>query len=145
MKIRQLARHELRAEFSRPDLPWLQALCLRLRDLPPNPHSRVLVAEEDGQPRALLGLKLYWDGGGRLRRVTIAVLGVDPDHGKRGIGSRLVRFAEGIARINGCARVEVAPDVEGWEDGRCWMGLGYDGTDEGLQKVLGSPMRETRA
>jgi GNAT superfamily N-acetyltransferase len=111
MKIRQLARHELRAELARPDQPWLQALRLRLRDLPPHPHSRVLMAEEDGQPCALLGLRMYWDGGGRLRRVTIALLGVDPAHNRRGIGSRLVRFAEGIARINGCTRVDVAPDV----------------------------------
>ena len=145
MKIRQLARHELRAEYSRPDLTWLQALCLRLRDLPPHPHSRVLIAEEGGNPRALLGLRLYWDGGGSLRRVTIAVLGVDPEHNRQGIGSRLVRFAEGIARINGCSRVDVAPDVEGWADGRCWPGLGYDGTDDGLQKVLGSPVRRTCA
>jgi GNAT superfamily N-acetyltransferase len=143
MKIRQLARHELRVELSRPDRPWLQALCLRLRDLPPHPHSRVLIAEEDGQPRALLGMKLYWGGGGRLRRVTISVLGVDPEHNRRGIGSRLVRFAEGIARIHGCSRVDVAPDVEGWEGGRCWLGLGYDGTDDGLQKVLGSPVQGT--
>lgn len=145
MKIRQLARCQLRAELSRPDRPWLQALSLRLRDLPPHPHSRVLIAEEDGNPRALLGLRLCWGGGGRLRRVTIAVLGVDPAHNRRGIGSRLVRFAEGIARINGCRRVDVEADVEGWEDGRCWTGLGYDGTDSGLKKVLGWPVQRTCA
>jgi GNAT superfamily N-acetyltransferase len=77
--------------------------------------------------------------------VTISVLGVDPAHSRQGIGSRLVRFAEGIARINGCTRVDVASDVEGWEDGRCWTGLGYDGTDAGFQKVLGSPIHGTCA
>jgi GNAT superfamily N-acetyltransferase len=83
-------------------------------------------------------MRLYWGGGGRLRRVSIAVLGVDPAHNRRGIGSRLVRFAEGIARINGCTRVDVAPDVEGWEGGRCWLGLGYRGDGEGLAKELRS-------
>jgi GNAT superfamily N-acetyltransferase len=95
------------------------------------------VAEEDGHPRALLGLRMSWGMGGQLHRVTIEVLGVDPEHNRRGIGSRLVRFAEGIARINGCSRVDVAPGVEGW---KCWTGLGYDGTDEGLRKVLRSPV-----
>jgi len=140
MKIRQLARHELQADLLRPDRPWLLALCLRLQDLPHHPYSRVLIAEEEGQPRALLGLRLRWGDNGRLMKATICVLGVDPEHSRRGIASRLVRFAEGIARINGCSRVDVAPDLEGWEDGRCWTGLGYDGTDTGLQKVLGSPV-----
>lgn len=144
MRIRQIARHELSIGLARPDQPWLQALCLRLRDLPPHPQSRVLIAEEDGRPRALLGLRLYWGGVGDLRRVTIAVLGVDPEHGRRGIGSRLVRFAEGIARINGCSTVDVAPGLEGWSDGRCWIGLGYDGTDKGLQKVLRPPVQGSR-
>ena len=138
MRIRQLARHEIRSELARPDQPWLQALCLRLRDLPPHPHNRVLIAEEDGNPRALLGLRLYWGGGGRLRRVIIAVLGVDPAHNRQGIGSRLIRFAEGIARIHGCTRVDVAPDLGRWEEGRCWPGLGYEGDGDGLAKELRS-------
>ena len=140
MRIRQLARHELGAGLPRPEQPWLQALCLRLRDLPPHPCSRLLIAEEHGHPRALLGLELHWGGGGRLRRVTIAVLGVDPEHSRRGIGSRLVRFAEGIARVNGCTKVDVAAGLEGWADGRCWAGLGYDGNGGSLEKVLGSPV-----
>jgi ribosomal protein S18 acetylase RimI-like enzyme len=145
MRIRQIAPHDLQADLLRPDQPWLLALCLRLRDLPQHPYGRVLIAEEDGQLRALLGMRLRWGDNGRLKRATICVLGIDPDHNRRGIGSRLVRFAEGIARINGCARVDVAPDVEEWEDGRCWTGLGYDGTDAGLQKVLGSPIGRTSA
>lgn len=145
MRARQLDRNELRTMLARPDQAWLQALCLRLRNLPPLPDSRILIAEEDGQPLALLGLRMHWGGGGQLRRVTIAVLGVDPAHNRRGIGSRLVRFAEGLARINGCTRVEVEADVEGWEDGRCWTGLGYDGTEAGLLKVLRSPVQGTVA
>jgi GNAT superfamily N-acetyltransferase len=93
----------------------------------------------------MLGLELNWGGGGRLDRVTIAVLGVDPEHSRRGIGSRLVRFAEGIARVNGCTTVDVAPGLEGWASGRCWAGLGYGGSGQGLQKVLGSPVHGRRA
>lgn len=145
MKIRQLARYELGDELARPDRPWFLALCRRLRDLPNHPYSRILIAEEDGQPRALLGMRLRWGGNGRLVRATICVLGVDPAHRRRGIGSRLVRFAEGIARIHGCTRVDVVPDLDGWEEGRCWTGLGYDGTGTGLQKVLGSPTDQSCA
>jgi GNAT superfamily N-acetyltransferase len=143
MKIRQAARHELEIECRMLDQPWFDAVCERLRDLPHHPFSRLLIAEEDGQPRALLGLRLHWSGDGRLVRATISVLEVDPKHNGRGIGSRLIRFAEGIARINGCRQVDVAPDLEGWSDGRCWSGLGYDSPGEGFFKVLESPVRRS--
>lgn len=141
MKIRQAARHELDIECRMLDQPWFDAVSERLRDLPQHPFSRLLIAEEDGQPRAVLGLRLHWAGDGLLARAIISVLGVDPKHSRRGIGSRLIRFAEGIARIHGCRQVDVAPDLEGWRDGRCWSGLGYDSPGEGLFKVLESPAR----
>jgi GNAT superfamily N-acetyltransferase len=123
----------------------MEAACASLQSLPDHPSVRILVAEEDGWTRAVLGLRMFWGANGRLVKAIICVLVVDPGHNRRGIGSRLVRFAEGIARIHGCTLVDVAPDLEGWEDGRCWPGLGYDGTGSGLQKVLGSPVRRTCA
>ena len=86
--------------------------------------------------RAVLGLRLYWGANGRLVKAIICVLVVDPEQNRRGIGSRLVRFAEGIARVHGCARVDVVPGLESWGEGTCWLGLGYDDPGAGLHKVL---------
>jgi len=105
----------------------------------------VLIAEEDGRPIAVLGLRLKWVGEGLLVQATICVLAVDPESDKRGMGSRLVRFAEGIARIRGCARVDVDPYLVGWGDGRCWSGLGYTDPGVGLHKVLETPIHESCA
>jgi ribosomal protein S18 acetylase RimI-like enzyme len=140
MSIRHAATHEL--EIRGPKRPWLEAACALLRRLPDHPHSRVLIAEEDGRPTAVLGLRLMWAGEVRLVKATICVLAVDPEYDRQGMGSRLVRFAEGIARIRGCARVDVAPDLEEWGDGRCWPGLGYFDPGAGLHKVLQTPIHE---
>ena len=137
MRVKHTNLKDLAAASSVRRRPWLKAACARLRSMPEHPSSRILVAEEDGQTRAVLGMRLYWGANGRLARAVICVLGVDPEHNRRGIGSRLIRFAEGIARVRGCTRVEVVPDLEGWCEGRCWTGLGYDDPGAGLHKVLG--------
>lgn len=136
MRIRHTDLHGLAEAGSGAQTPWLMAACARLRRLPGHPSSRILVAEEDGRTRAVLGLRLNWGANGRLNDATICVLAVDPEHGRRGIGARLVRFAEGIARVHGCSRVEVMPGLEGWGEGRCWTGLGYDDSGAGLHKVF---------
>ena len=136
MRIRHTDIHDLEKLSAGRRRPWLEAVCARLRSLPDHPSSRLLVAEENDQPRAVLGMQLYWGANGRLEKVIIRVLVVDPKHNRRGIGSRLVRFAEGLARVNGCTRVDVEPGLEGWGRGRCWVGLGYDDPGAGLHKVL---------
>jgi GNAT superfamily N-acetyltransferase len=104
--------------------------------LPEHPSVRILVAEEDGQTLAVLGLRMFWGANGHLVKAMICVLVVDPEHNRRGIGARLVRFAEGIARVHGCTRVDVVPDLGSWGEGRCWKGLGYDDPGAGLHKEL---------
>jgi len=136
MKIRHTDLHELKTSGAGTRRSWLEEACARLRSWPDHPSSRLLVAEEDEQARAVLGLRLYWGANGRLDRAIICVLVVDPAYNRRGIGSRLVRFAEGIARVHGCTRVDVVPDLESWGGGRCWLGLGYDDPGAGLRKVL---------
>ncbi len=136
MKIRHTDLHDLVTCGSGAHQSWLEAACVRLRSLPDHPSVRILVAEEDGQTRAVLGLRLFWGANGRLAKAIICVLVIDPEHDRRGIGSRLIRFAEGIARIHGFTRVDVVPDLEGWGEGRCWLGLGYDDPGAGLRKVL---------
>lgn len=136
MKIRHTDLHELELPAAGTRQAWLEAACDRLRALPSHPASRILVAEEEGRARAVLGLRLYWGANSRLVKAMICVLAVDPDHNRRGIGSRLVRFAEGIARVYGCARVDVVPDFEGWGEDGCWTGLGYEDPGVGLSKEL---------
>jgi N-acetylglutamate synthase-like GNAT family acetyltransferase len=134
MRIRQAA--ELDFSLTGACMRWLGAAGDRLRELMQNGSCRVLVAEEDRELIAVLGLVLHRPDGRRSGIATIRELRVHPDQNHRGIGSRLVRFAEGIARINGCRKVEVPPSLAGWGDGRCWPGLGYSEPGAGLSKVL---------
>ena len=136
MKIRHTDLHELKEAIAGTRQSWLEPAWECLQTLPDHASSRFLVAEEDGWVRAVLGLRLFWGPNGRLDKAIICVLVVDPEHDRRGIGSRLVRFAEGIARIHGCVRVDVVPDLKSWGSGRCWLGLGYDDPGVGLHKVL---------
>ena len=136
MRIRHTDLQELKRSGVGTRQGWLVAACARLRSLPNHPSSRLLVAEEGGQVRAVLGLRLFRSANGRLAKAVICVLEVDPEHNRRGIGARLVRFAEGIARVHGCTRVDVVPDLEKWGEGFCWLGLGYDDPGAGLRKVL---------
>jgi GNAT superfamily N-acetyltransferase len=136
MNIKQATRGELEARRLSLAHPWFDAVCDSLRELPLPPFSRVLVAENKGRPCAVLGLSLQPMDNGRKRRARICALGIDPAHSREGLGSLLVRFAEGIARLHGCHTVEVAPYLEGWGDGRCWPGLEYHDDDECMAKGL---------
>jgi len=136
MRIRHTDLQELKRSCAGTRQGWLEAACARLRSLPDHPSRRLLVAEEDGQALAVLGLRMFWGANGSLAKAVICVLEVDPEHLRRGIGARLVRFAEGIARVHGCTRVDVVPDLESWGGGHCWLGLGYDDPGAGLRKEL---------
>ena len=136
MRIRHTDLQELKRSGAGTRQGWLAPACARLRSFPDHPSVRILAAEEDGQTLAVLGLRLFWGANGHLVKAMICVLVVDPEHNSRGIGARLVRFAEGIARVHGCTRVDVVPDLGSWGEGRCWKGLGYDNPGEGLRKEL---------
>ena len=136
MRIRHAADHEFDRAPTGKDARWLGAASGRLRRLLEDQWCRVLVVEDRGELIAVLGLVLRPPGSGRSATATIRELRVHPEHLHRGIGSRLIRFAEGIARINGCRRVEVPHDLVAWGDGRCWLGLGYEDPGAGLHKVI---------
>jgi len=136
MRIRHAADHEFDRAPTGKDERWLGAACGRLQRLLEDQSGRVLVAEDHGDLIAVLGLMLHPPDSVRSATATIRELRVHPNHLHRGIGSRLVRFAEGIARINGCRTVEVPHDLAAWGDGRCWPGLGYEDPGAGLNKVI---------
>jgi ribosomal protein S18 acetylase RimI-like enzyme len=122
MHIRHGDIRELERAVRGSDAGWLREACDLLCALPERHQARILVAEEADLLRAVLGLELDWARDGRLARAAVLVLAVDPGHGGRGIGTRLVRFAEGIARIHGCPRVEMAPGRGVGKHRRCSRG-----------------------
>ncbi len=126
MHINQIDRSKLFSRVSGSPEPWWAAVSARLAELPDHPRGRMLAALDGGLVRAILGLELSWAVDGRLRCATIRVLEVDPDFDDRGIGMRLVRFAQGIARINRCNGVHLAPGLEQWESGCCWRAVGCE-------------------
>lgn len=141
MRMRHATEFEIDLSESEIGAAWMRGACARLRKLAGDEWCRVLVAEENGELIAVLGLALHPSEEGRPASATIRELVVHPDHNNRGVGSRLVRFAEGIARIHGCFHVEVGPGLEHWGNGLCWRGLGYEDPQSGLHKTLGTPVR----
>jgi GNAT superfamily N-acetyltransferase len=137
MKLRHATRHELEAEARCGGARWSSAACCHLLELVEEETSRVLVADDEGGLRAVLGLAMDRPGDSGERTATIVELAVDPTHAQQGLGSLLVRFAEDIALIEGCSRIEVDPQIEGWDDGDCWPSLGYAGpAGNGVFKAL---------
>ena len=118
MHIHQIVRSELESPIFGLKQPWLVAAYHHLLELPDHPLSRILVAKDGGRTCAILGLELMWAIDGRLRCATIRVLEMDPEHVDHGIVTRLIRFAEGIARVNRCDRIHVAPGLDRWGSGR---------------------------
>ena len=145
MHIRQIDRSELNKLASDSCRQWLAAALQWIADLPDHPHGRILVALEEGQVRAVLGLELSIDLDERSRTAVIRGLTVSPEHGRRGIGSRLVRFAEGIAHVNGCPDMYVVPELVAWGDGRCWPSLGYGDPSPGLRRDIAQRFRQCSA
>lgn len=118
MKLRHATRRELEQESPCGGARWSSAACRHLLELVDEETSRVLVAEEDGQLQAVLGLTMDRTGGEGERTATIVELVVDPRHAGRGLRSLLVRFAEDIAFIEGCCRIDVDPGIGDWGGGR---------------------------
>lgn len=125
MNIRHASPRDLEflAAENRPD--WLDPVA----DLGPRidelQMNRVLVAEMRGEVCAVLALCFDRETRGTIERAVIDTLVVDPRFRNQGVGSRLVRFAEGIVRLRGSDRMEVDSGLEAWGGGRCWPALGY--------------------
>ena len=141
MRIRHATGADLELTAHRPGSRWFRAACSRFLRVRRHPFGRVLVAEEDGLIVALLGFTVSPARRGQRAEAIVLELEVDPARGRQGIGSRLVRFAEGIARMIGCPRLDVATGLSEWGEGNCWLGLGYVDDGGGLHKVLGPPGR----
>ena len=145
MRIQQIDHSELEPVASGSGQQWLAAAFDQVLELPDYPMGRVLTAIEGDRTRAILGLELKSAVDDGLPCATIYILSVSPGHDRRGIGSRLVRFAEGIAHLNGCDRVQIAPELGLWSGGLCWLSLGYDHSGAGFLKDLSLRYRRSCA
>jgi len=124
MLIHQIVRSKLVSPAPGSLDSWLATAYDRLFELPDFPMSRILVAVDGARTLGILGLELKWVADTRLICATVRVLAVDPAHDGGGIGSRLIRFAEGIAHINGYGLLHGAPGLERWGSGRRQGSLG---------------------
>jgi GNAT superfamily N-acetyltransferase len=136
MRLQEIDREEFESIVAGCRQPWLVAARDRVCEPVDSAPSRILVAVDEGRMCAVLGLDLPGGTGGSPNSATIRVLEVNPEHERWGIGARLIRFAEGIARVKGCARVHVASGLERRGQGRCWTSLGYDDHGPELAKDI---------
>lgn len=119
MKLRHATRRELDREARGDAASWSSAACRRLLELIDHQTHRVLVAEEEGQVRAVLGISMDRADGESARTATIVELVVDPCHAQGGLGSLLLRFAENVALVDGCCRIKVDSRITGRGDAHC--------------------------
>lgn len=102
-----------------------------------DPRQTLLLAELDGVVCGLIALHWIYSvaHGADLARITALV--VAPGYARRGIGRRLLREAEQMARRAGVARIEVTSNIRRTEAHVFYRNCGY--TDGSLRfvKLLG--------
>jgi GNAT superfamily N-acetyltransferase len=90
------------------------------------PHSRVLVAEEEGEVAGVLALHIcpYFERPGRFGR--IVALAVDRSRRRSGLGRKLVQAAESISLQLGCVDMEVTSRRTREDAAPFYRSLGYE-------------------
>ncbi len=93
-----------------------------------SPHSRVIVAEMQGEVLGFIALHALprFEHDDRIIRVLALV--VDPGVRERGVGHMLMTEAEGVGRELGAAFIEVTAGHHRPEAQRLYETLGYDAT-----------------
>lgn len=101
------------------------------------PRQHLLVAERDGEVCALVSVYALYSlaHGGELARITAMV--VAPEAQRCGIGRRLLREAEGVARRTGIARIEVTSNTRRGEAHAFYRCCGYSDDSARFVKLLG--------
>jgi len=97
----------------------------------------LLLAERDGLPVGLVALKLNYSltRGADVARITALV--VSPDCHGQGIGRRLLREAETLARRNGAIRLEVTSNPSRTGAHAFYRACGYGDGSRHFVKLLG--------
>jgi len=101
------------------------------------PRQHLLLAELDGEVCGMVSLYALYSlaHGCDLARITAMV--VEPDAQRRGIGRRLLREAEALARRTGVARIEVTSNSRRDDAHAFYRGCGYSDDSLRFMKLLG--------
>jgi len=106
-----------------------------------NPATGIILAESDGQIIGFLDftfrITLFYRG----RAMIIEDLIIDEKYRRRGIGTKLVRFAEEIAEKNGCYAIELNSDLYRKETHHFWEAIGYESKAYQYRKSLNKAKR----
>jgi GNAT superfamily N-acetyltransferase len=102
-----------------------------------DPRQQLLLAEVEGHACGLVALDLRYSLTRGADQARITALVVDPGHSRRGIGRRLLREVEAIARRDGIARIEVTSNVRRSEAHAFYHGCGYGDGSRHFFKLLG--------
>lgn len=100
-------------------------------------RQHLLVAEREGEVCGLVSVYTLYSlaHGGDLARITSMV--VAPEAQRGGIGRRLLREAEALARRTGVARIEVTSNLRRGEAHAFYRGCGYSDDSARFVKLLG--------
>lgn len=102
-----------------------------------DPRQRLLLAEIDGHACGLAGMELRYSLVRGTEQARITALVVSPECERRGVGRRLLREVEGIARQAGAARVEVTSATRREHSHAFYQGCGYSEGSRHFTKLLG--------
>lgn len=102
-----------------------------------DPRQRLLLAEIEGRACALAGMDLRYSLVRGTEQARITALVVAPDCERQGVGRRLLRELEGIARQAGAARIEVTSAASREGAHAFYHGCGYTDGSRHFVKLLG--------
>jgi GNAT superfamily N-acetyltransferase len=102
-----------------------------------DPRHHLLLAEIDGHACGLVAMDLRYSLTRGADQARITALVVKPDCGRRGVGRRLLREVEGIARRMRVARIEVTSNPRRGEAHAFYHDCGYADGSRHFFKLLG--------
>ncbi|WP_017537666.1 GNAT family N-acetyltransferase [Nocardiopsis halophila] len=116
--------------------PYLSAF----KEIDADPRQLLAVAETGGRAVGTLQLTFipYLSRGGSTRALVEAVR-VRAEERGRGIGARMMEWAESQARERGCSLIQLTSDRTRKNAHRFYGRLGYDPTHVGFKKALPPP------
>lgn len=102
-----------------------------------DPRQRLLLAEIDGHACGLAGMDMRYSLVRGTAQARITALVVAPECERQGVGRRLLREVEAIARKAGAARVEVTSAASRGDAHAFYQGCGYSEGSRHFMKLLG--------
>ncbi len=102
-----------------------------------DPRQRLLLAEVGGQACALVGMDLRFSLVRGTEQARITALVVAPDCERQGVGRKLLREVEAIARKAGATRIEVTSAASRGNAHAFYHGCGYADGSRHFVKLLG--------